>query len=188
MLQLKHNKIKERLLSEISNKCLKGGTNMIYLAVALFILGLSLLITEMLVPGFGIPGIVGIISLILSVIITLIAAPEYGMIIAIGIIGVVIIIFMIMRKWLINKQAYSKIILEDVVGDEKLEYEDLDYFLGKEGTTLTPLKPCGTVDFNGVRIETFSVGPYIPAKVHVKVIEVSNQKIIVEEIKNVSSN
>jgi len=161
---------------------------MLYLAVALFILGLSLLITEMIVPGFGVPGIIGILSLILSVIVTLIAAPEYGMIIAVGIIGTVIIIFMIMRKWLTNKQAYSKIILEDVVGDEKLEYEDLDYFLGKEGLTLTPLKPCGTVDFNGVRIETFSVGPYIPAKVRVKVIEVSNQKIIVQEIKDTNAN
>ncbi len=161
---------------------------MLYLAVALFILGLSLLITEMVVPGFGVPGIIGILSLILSVIVTLIAAPEYGMIIAVGIIGIVIIIFMIMRKWLTNKQAYSKIILEDVVGDEKLEYEDLDYFLGKEGLTLTPLKPCGTVDFNGVRIETFSVGPYIPAKVRVKVIEVSNQKIIVQQIKDTNAN
>lgn len=157
---------------------------MIYLAIALFILGMSLLITEMLVPGFGIPGIIGILSLIISVVVTIVAAPQYGIFISMGIVGVAIVIFMIMRRWMINKQVYSKIILEDVVGSERQEYEDLDYFLGKEGIAITPLKPCGTVDFNGVRIETFSVGPFIPAKSTVKVVEVSNQKIIVQEVKH----
>lgn len=162
--------------------------NMMYLVVALFILGLSLLITEMLVPGFGIPGIIGILSIILSVVITMIAAPVYGIFIAIGIIGVVMMVFLMIRRWMIDKQVYSKIILEDVVGTEKPEYEDLDYFLGKEGIVLTALRPHGTVDFNGVRIETFSVGPFIPAKSKVKVIEVSNQKIIVQELKGPAMN
>ncbi len=159
-----------------------------YLAVALFILGLSLLITEMLVPGFGIPGIVGILSLLMSIIITILVYPIYGIFIAICIISVVIVVFLILRKWLLDKQIYNKIILDDVVAFEKPEYEDLDYFLGKEGIVLTPLRPYGTVDFNGIRIETFSVGPYIPAKATVKVIEVSNQKIIVQEIKNTNLN
>lgn len=162
--------------------------NIMYLAIALFILGLSLLITEMIVPGFGIPGIIGILSLILSVVITIVAAPVYGIFIAIGIIGVVMIVFLMLRRWMIDKQVYSKIILEDIVGTEKPEYEDLDYFLGKEGIVLTALRPHGTVDFNGVRIETFSVGPFIPAKAKVKVIEVSNQKIIVQELKGPAIN
>lgn len=161
---------------------------MIYLAMALFILGLTLLITEMVVPGFGVPGIIGILSLIFSVIVTIVAAPIYGIFISIGIIAVSMLIFLMLRRWMINKQIYNKIILEDVVGLEKPEYEDLDYFLGKEGITLTPLKPYGTVDFSGVRIETFSVGPYIPPKTTVRVVEVSNQKIIVQEVKNAKTN
>lgn len=161
---------------------------MIYLAIALFVLGLSLIITEMLVPGFGVPGIIGIISLTFSIVVTIIAYPMYGIFIAIGIVIAVIAILLVIRRWLINKQIYNKIVLEDIVGNEKLEYEDLDYFLGKEGVTLTPLKPCGTVDFNGVRIETFSVGPYIPPKTNVRVVEVSNQKIMVEEIKDINLN
>jgi membrane-bound serine protease (ClpP class) len=161
---------------------------MIYLVIALFILGLSLLITEMIMPGFGLPGIIGIISLIGSVMLTLFVWPLYGIYIAIGIIGVVILVFIILRRWMINKQIYNKIILDDVVQVEKPEYEDLDYFLGKVGITLTPLKPCGTVDFKGVRIETFSVGPYIGAKQKVKVIEISNQKIIVEQVTDTDEN
>lgn len=161
---------------------------MIYLAIALFILGLSLLITELVVPGFGVPGIAGIVSLILSITVMVVAYPVYGIFIAIGVIGAVMLKILILRKWLSSKQIQGKIILEDVVATEKPEYEDLDYFLGKEGITLTPLKPYGTVDFSGVRIETFSVGPYVPAKVKVKVVEVTNNKIMVEQVKNTNLN
>lgn len=161
---------------------------MIYLAIALFILGLSLLITELVVPGFGVPGIAGIVSLILSITVMVVAYPVYGIFIAIGVIGAVMLTILILRKWLSSKQIQGKIILEDVVATEKPEYEDLDYFLGKEGITLTPLKPYGTVDFSGVRIETFSVGPYVPAKVKVKVVEVTNNKIMVEQVKNTNLN
>lgn len=161
---------------------------MIYLAIALFILGLSLLITELVVPGFGVPGIAGIVSLVLSITVMVVAYPVYGIFIAIGVIGAVMLTILILRKWLSSKQIQGKIILEDVVATEKPEYEDLDYFLGKEGITLTPLKPYGTVDFSGVRIETFSVGPYVPAKVKVKVVEVTNNKIMVEQVKNTNLN
>lgn len=161
---------------------------MIYLAIALFILGLSLLITELVVPGFGVPGIAGIVSLILSITVMVVAYPVYGIFIAIGVIGAVMLTILMLRKWLSSKQIQGKIILEDVVATEKPEYEDLDYFLGKEGITLTPLKPYGTVDFSGVRIETFSVGPYVPAKVKVKVVEVTNNKIMVEQVKNTNLN
>lgn len=161
---------------------------MIYLAIALFILGLSLLITELVVPGFGVPGIAGIVSLILSITVMVVAYPVYGIFIAIGVIGAVMLKILMLRKWLSSKQIQGKIILEDVVATEKPEYEDLDYFLGKEGITLTPLKPYGTVDFSGVRIETFSVGPYVPAKVKVKVVEVTNNKIMVEQVKNTNLN
>jgi membrane-bound ClpP family serine protease len=159
-----------------------------YLAIALFILGLSLLVMELLMPGFGIPGIIGIISLIGSVMLTILVSPIYGIYIAIGIIGVVMLVCIILRRWMINKQIYNKIILDDVGKVEKPEYEDLDYFLGKEGVTLTPLKPCGTVDFKGVRIETFSVGPYIAANQKVKVVEIANQKIIVEQLTDNEQN
>lgn len=161
---------------------------LIYLAIALFILGLSLMITEMIMPGFGIPGIIGIASLIGSVVLTLVAAPIYGIYIAIGIVGVVMLVFIIIRRWMINKQIYNKIILDDVGKTEKPEYEDLDYFVGKEGVTLTPLKPFGTVDFKGVRIESFSVGPYIEVGKKVKVIQIANQKIIVDCIKEENAN
>jgi membrane-bound ClpP family serine protease len=161
---------------------------MMYLAIALFILGLSLLIAELLMPGFGIPGIIGIISLIISVMLTILVSPIYGIYIAIGIIGVVMLVCIILRRWMINKQIYNKIILDEVLQVEKPEYEDLEYFLGKEGITLTPLKPCGTVDFKGVRIETFSVGPYIGANHKVKVVEIANQKIIVQQVTETEQN
>jgi membrane-bound ClpP family serine protease len=142
----------------------------------------------MLMPGFGVPGIVGILSLIGSVILTILVEPVYGIYIAIGVIGVVMLVFIILRRWMINKQIYNKIVLEDVVKTEKPEYEDLDYFIGKEGVTLTPLKPYGTVDFKGVRIETVSVGPYIDANQKVKVVQILNQKIVVEPVKEENAN
>lgn len=161
---------------------------MVYVIAALFMLGMVLLSIELLVPGFGVPGILGLISLFSSIIITFIVYPFYGIFMLIAVIAVAIALFLIIKKILYQKQAYNQLILKDSVSMEKSEFEDLNCFLGKEGITLSPLKPCGMADFKGTRIEVYSTGKYIDSDVKVKVVEISKNKILVKETEELNHN
>lgn len=152
-----------------------------YIALGLFLIGLALLIVEMFVPGFGIPGIMGIVAVIAAGIVTA-KTFTYGLYILLGGIVVLTVVISIVLRWMMKHQMHTKLILHDSIGREQQEFEDLNYFLGKEGTTVTSLRPYGTVDFHGVRVESVSYGPYIAEGQKVQVIEVNKQKIIVKEI------
>jgi len=62
---------------------------------------------------------------------------------------------------------------------EDLPPLDLASLVGKEGKTMTLLRPYGEVDFNGVRIEVSSNGPMIERGSRVRVIETQANKVVV---------
>jgi len=160
----------------------------VYLILALFILGIALLSIELVIPGFGIAGISGIISLLTSIVLTFIVYPFYGIFIILAAAAVLIAIFFIIKKILYQKQAYNQLILNDSVALDKSEFENLDYFLGKEGVTVSPLKPCGIADFKTGRLEVYSIGKYIDSNVKVKVVEISENKVLVKEVSELDKN
>ena len=59
---------------------------------------------------------------------------------------------------------------------------DVSSFVGKEGKAITLLKPYGDVDFNGVRMQVSSYGPFIDKGTKVRVIETQGSKIIVRAV------
>jgi membrane-bound ClpP family serine protease len=62
--------------------------------------------------------------------------------------------------------------------------EDLNYFLNREGTTLTVLKPSGIVDFDGVKLDVVSESEFLPKGTKVRVIKVSGRRIVVRKIED----
>ena len=59
---------------------------------------------------------------------------------------------------------------------------DVKGFVGKEGKTVTLLRPYGDVDFNGIRMQVSSDGPFIDKGTKVQVIETQGTKIIVRAV------
>ena len=60
--------------------------------------------------------------------------------------------------------------------------EDLGFFLGKEGVTLTNLRPSGTANFEGVKLDIVSEGDFIPKDTKVRVIKVEGRRIVVRDL------
>ena len=56
---------------------------------------------------------------------------------------------------------------------------DLNYFLGHEGVVTTMLRPVGTADFDGVKLEVLAEGECIEAGARVRVVKVEGRKIVV---------
>lgn len=151
-----------------------------YFLFLLLILGSVLAIIEIFLPGFGVFGIAGIICIAVSSIYTIMYHPFGLMIVASELIALGIVVYAVIR-WAKAKQLYGSIILRDILAPDKKEIEGLERLIGKDGITDVPLKQFGSVLFNGVKMDAYSDGQYIPKGRTVTVINVVNDRIIVKE-------
>lgn len=145
-----------------------------------FAVGLFLLLVEMIHPGFGIPGLTGLLLLFLGVILSAQTFIEalIMMLIIIGILGVALsFVLRSAKKGFLSK----KLILKNISVKESGYTGVTDYsdFLDKEGKSLTILRPAGTADFNGVKLDVVTEGDFIPKDTMVKVIKVEGRRIVV---------
>jgi membrane-bound ClpP family serine protease len=137
----------------------------------------------MFYPGFGVLGVSGIILLFLGVITTAKTVMD------LLIMTIIILAFLGVALTLVLHSATKGRLSKTIVLQDSLKKEsgfegteDLNYFLGKEGTTLTVLRPAGTADFDGVRLDVVTQGDFIQKDAKVKVLKVEGRRIVVKEI------
>ena len=152
------------------------------IGIVLLIAGFVLAGIEMAVPGFGLPGISGIISLVLGIIFTADTVSE-GIIMAIIVIVILGIMLAVAMTILGSKKVKSPMVLrEDVKGERGfLESSDLEYLVGKEGVAATDLRPAGKGNFEGIEFDILSGGSYIKKGQSIKISKVKDNKLIVIE-------
>ncbi len=165
--------------------------------IILFIIGIVLLALEIFViPGFGIAGIGGIILIMLSIFLALIGdfkfvdATQISMAIVqlTAAIVTAIIFAFALAKFLPKSSAFSRLILNEAETAERgfVSNPLAKDLLGLEGIAYTTLRPAGTADFNGIRVDVVTEASYIENGKKIKVIKVEGSKVIVREIENKS--
>lgn len=153
-------------------------------AVIMLVIGFALVVFEMYIPGFGAPGIIGIILLVVGVVATN-PTPLQALVLALIIVVLLCIAFSIcirtVSKGRLNK---TPLVLTDVAtGSSKDEKEDdLGYFVGRTGETHTLLRPAGIAEFDGVKLNVVSDGDFIDAGRQVRVERVEGNRIVVREV------
>lgn len=147
-------------------------------ALLLLIIGVVSLVVELLLPGFGIFGIVGAIAVFISWAITIFSGVFGIFIVAIEII-IISLAFIFIIKKLKRMQIYGKIILTDVIRKEKKEISNLEELIGKEGVAKTDIKPFGRAEFNGIILDVYSDTEYIKVLSKIKVTRVFDNKMYV---------
>ena len=151
------------------------------ISVILFVIGISLIITEMFTTfGFsGFLGAMGVIVLIINIFITANTIVEGIVLTAIFfvIISALLIVFVVMLS---KGRAPQQLILHTT--EEGFSgTEDMQYLLGKTGVVVTMCRPVGNVDFDGVKLDVTTRGDFIEKGTTVEVIEVEGNKIVVRE-------
>ena len=149
-----------------------------------FIIGLGLLVFEIFFPGFGAPGIAGIALLVLGVVLTAKTLPEAVILalIILALLGIAIaLVFNSASKGRLSKTLILSEVLNTRSGFRGTE--DYEEFLGKEGISLTPLRPAGIAEFDGVKLDVVTEGEFIPKNTRVKVVNISGRRIVVREIR-----
>ncbi len=144
--------------------------------------GLIFVIIEMFHPGFGAPGIIGLILLVAGVVL-------YAQSLLQALILIVIILAILGAALTLVLQSASKgrlskhLVLNHTIDDDVRfsGVDDLNYFIGSEGVALTVLRPSGTADFNGVRLDVVSEGDFIQKGSAVIIDKIEGHRIVVKQ-------
>ncbi|MGE4284938.1 MAG: nodulation protein NfeD [Clostridia bacterium] len=149
----------------------------------LFVAGIILLLIEMVIPGFGLPGLAGIACIILSILLSssspLQAAGSFSTAMILS-----IIVLAIMLKFLPRNKFFDQIVLKNEsvnTIDDRQATNSKTSLVGMEGIALTFLRPSGSVLVGENRIDVVSEGDYIEKGSQVKVISVQGHRVIVRK-------
>jgi membrane-bound serine protease (ClpP class) len=154
------------------------------LAYLLIVLGLALLIAELFIPSHGILFLSSTLCIIAGVALAFIHDAAYGMVTLIAVFIVVPALSTLMLYLWPRTPMGRRLILRD--RDEataqlpvNLELEGLR---GRYGRALSDLRPAGTVDFDGKRVDTISEGLMVPAGSWVKCVDVRAGTVVVRQV------
>lgn len=165
------------------------------LEIVLFIVGIILLALEIFViPGFGITGIAGIVLIIGSLFLSLIGTDmpyiDYSTVsvaviqLAASLTGAILLLI-VLAKFLPKSTFFNRFILAEAESADKgfVSYPSVKELVGAEGIALTTLRPAGTADFNGQRVDVVADWEYIEKGSKIIVLRVEGIKVVVKEVK-----
>ena len=154
------------------------------LGVIVLIIGILLIGVEFYIPGFGFPGITGIIFTAAGIFLTGTNVQER---VLVGVIVIVIIAVMRVISIVIfsSKKIKSPIKLDEDLQGKNLfiDEKDMEYLIGKKGIAITDLRPAGKGELDSVKFDVLSANYYIKKDSALVITEVKNNRIIVEEDK-----
>lgn len=148
--------------------------------IVLFIIGLILLGIEALAPGFGLPGISGIIIILIGIILAMDNVEYAIMSLSIAIIISTFLGIILVRKGY-NSKLFKKVILNNKLVTDKgyLSSSDRSHLIGKEGRTITDHRPSGFSMIENEKVDTISDEGFISKDTEVIVSKVEGSKIII---------
>lgn len=156
---------------------------MMIAGILFFIIGFILIGIEMVIPGFGAPGISGIICLAAGLFLAADTVEE-GIAIILIVLALLAVMLVIIMSLLSKGKLKSPIILKEEQDKEKgyLSSQDLNYLLGKKGVAATDLRPSGRGNFEGIEFNIISDGKYICKGTEIEICQVNGSKLVVKEI------
>ena len=143
----------------------------------LLVCALGLFVVEILNPGFGLPGIAGIVLLAADVYITARTVQE-AMILGL-IAALIVLIFLVFGARLISKGKLPKSLILDQAEEDYRSSEDLSALLGTTGKTLTVLRPAGMAELGGRKVDVVTRGEFLEKDSLVEVVEAAGGRIVV---------
>ena len=154
-------------------------------AILLLVIGFVLVVVEMYVPGFGIPGISGIICLIAGVWLKADSALEALVLVVVLIALLCVALSIAIHSVSKGRLAKSKLVLHETATEiDRVGENDLKFYVGREGVTTTVLRPAGMGEFDGVKLNIVSDGEFIAAGEKVRVQAVEGNRIVVVPTRN----
>lgn len=163
--------------------------------IALFAVGIILLAVEVFVtPGFGVFGIAGVVATLGALLIALVPNigfqfPSDGEIAqATTTLAATLVLLVVLAvslgRYLPRSERFSRLILADelsaVTGHTSADTDET--LLGLRGRAITTLRPSGTADLNGRRVDVVATGQFVDAGTDVEVVSVRGSVVEVRPV------
>lgn len=150
--------------------------------ILLLIAGFILVGIELVLPGFSVPGVSGIICLVAGIFVLADSAMEAA-VITIAVLALLALLMAVILGLLSRGKLKRPIILEDEQNSSEgyLSSSDLKYLLGRQGAAVTDLRPAGVGKFDDINFDVMSEGNYISKGAKIEIIKVEGSKLVVRE-------
>ena len=164
--------------------------------LALFAVGVTLLVVELVaIPGFGIVGVLGIAAMIASVVITQLGDFQLWSFRG-NRLGdrasrwlddrVRLLLSLIVLRSLPKFAAFNRLVLHNEIkaadGYTSSSRKTDEELLGKEGVTVSYLRPSGIALLGGKRLTVIAEGEFIEAQRPIKVVEARGSRVVVRAL------
>ena len=162
--------------------------------ILMFIIGLGLILIEVFaIPGFGIAGISGILLIIASLFLALVGADPFIDMEAVSMaiiqltvaLVLSIILIIVLAKFLPRTTIFKKFVLSVEEKSEAgfVSHTTSEDMVGKMGKAITDLRPAGTAEIDGERVDVVTDSEFIEKGSSLEVVEVEGIRVVVREIK-----
>ena len=155
----------------------------------LFVVGVILVIVEIFfIPGFGVPGVLGLICVITALVLSLIGMPinvsfETGLLaeamtrVLLSLLGAFVLALVAMR--LLARTEFGRALVLDTAETGWLPTPAASDLAGRVGEALTDLRPAGKIIIDGERYEATSERDFIARGQTVRVIGKEGHELVV---------
>ena len=152
-------------------------------AIFLYVAGIALILSEVVVPGM-ICGAIGVIFVVASCVLGCMAVPNGAVFVVVGeVVGLVGSV--VAGLYFLPKSRIGKALTLGHSQDPDAGYvaaESDESLVGKHGEVLTALRPAGTIKIDGKRVDAVSDGQFIDKGATIQVIEVRGSRVVVERV------
>lgn len=149
------------------------------LIITLILVGLILLFAEiLLIPGVGIAGILGLLSMGGS---CAYAFVEFGNQTGAVVTAVVVVLIVVLTIWVLRAKTWKRLTLETNI-DAKAVVPEVLVTIGDRGRSTTRLAPMGMARFGDSTLEVTSFEGIIDSGTEVEVTAIEDYKIYVKQI------
>lgn len=145
------------------------------------LLGAGLMIAEVFLPGFGLPGISGLVLIGVGVVLT---SAHFGLTAAVAVLLVVVAVLAVLITFLLRQASNGGMKRSRLFLNQKEELHDktdMQILVSKKGETLSVLRPAGIGDFDGVRLNVVTEGGFIDKGQPVEIVRVEGSHIVVRQ-------
>ncbi len=155
-------------------------------AAILLIAGLVLVGAEMFLPGFGVPGIAGLVCLVLGVVFGARSLLTALLLILCIIVILCLMLIIAMRSAARGRISRSPLVLNSSTNAEEgfSSTEDESSLVGALGMAATALRPSGIADIDGKRYDVVTEGDFVKAGERVTVAATEGRRIVVRPAGN----
>jgi membrane-bound serine protease (ClpP class) len=151
------------------------------LFVLLIALGIIFFCIEIFVPG-GVLGFIAGLLLLGGIIMGFSAFPGYGGYIAVGVLVFLVLAVVLWVRVFLRTGVGRKMTVSQSLAGASAADDNMNQLLGKEGTTLTTLRPGGFALIDGRKVDVVTEGEMLPKDTKIRVIRVEGNRVVVTKI------